>query len=240
MQRARSDEAKTARLQSILMAASALFSEFGPHMTLAQVASHAGLSRTTLYGYANTKEELLLLLVGADLERFQATVTNSLRDGAGPAVSVASAVTGVPTFAALLSLAGSVLESNVSYDAAMAWKQQVHRCVLNLGTAIDETTNAAAGSGARFLLHAYASVTGLYSVANPVSIAAKAIDDAGLTILRIEFRGELLISLTALEHALLAPPSQFTPKSSATRKLSQKATPQKATPQKAPHRKAHS
>jgi AcrR family transcriptional regulator len=220
MQRARSDEAKTERLLTILEAAAALFDEFGRHLTLAQVATAAGLSRTTLYGYANTKEELLLLLTGSELQQFARIASSSAVSGLRPAESVASAVNALPRFAPLLLLSGPVLESNVSYEAVMAWKQQVHLCLHELGATFDMTTESATGTGARFLLHAYASVTGLFAVASPAAIAVKAIDDAELHMLRIEFRGELFIALTAIENML------FNSKSPTTKsRIVRKATP---------------
>jgi AcrR family transcriptional regulator len=212
VQRARSDEAKATRLIAILTATSELFEETGPAVTLSQVAERAHLSRTTLYGYASTKEELLLLLTGAELQKFFDGVTRSLGQGESPADAVAAVVCSLPRLAPLLSLTSTVFETNVSLEAAIAWKTHVHDGLTRTGTTIDEQLGTAPGSGSRFLLHAYAVVTGLHTVAQPAPIALKAIDSANLSALRIEFRGELLIALHALQDALLAPVRPLSPR----------------------------
>ncbi len=203
VQRARSDEAKAIRLLAILAATSELFDEVGPALTLSQVAERSHLSRTTLYGYASTKEELLLLLTGSELQQFFVSVTLELNSGEQPADAVASVVCSLPRLAPLLTLTAPVFETNVSLEAATAWKVQVHDGLVSTGALIDQHTDATPGSGARFLLHSYAVVTGLHMVAQPAPIAQKAIESANLSALRIEFRGELLIALHALQDALL-------------------------------------
>jgi AcrR family transcriptional regulator len=231
VQRARSDEAKTVRFQAILSAAAELFDETGPALTLSKVAERCQLSRTTLYGYANTKEELLLLLTGAEVSTFFCTVTNSMTshnsvgECASPPVAdvVAAAVCSQPRLAPLLSLAATVFEANVSMEAALAWKLQLHDGLVSTGAALDSATGANDGSGSRFLLHTYAIVTGLHVVANPVPVAAQAIEAANLDALRIDFRAELAAALNALQAALLfsrTPDSQTKTfqRSTATRK----------------------
>jgi TetR/AcrR family transcriptional regulator len=211
MPRARSDEAKAQRFAEILAATADLFDEVGPDLSLQQVAARCGLARTSLYGYAQTKEELLLLLTAAELRSFFAHLDNALGVGERPAVAVATAVAALPRLAPLLTVSPTVIESNVSFEAALAWKQQIHTSLLQTGGALDRLADAPKGSGARFLLHAYAVVTGLYLISNPAPIAAKAIDTGGFSELRIEFRGELLIALSALEHQLLPHPKVSAP-----------------------------
>jgi AcrR family transcriptional regulator len=203
MQRARSDAAKAQRFSEILTAAADLFDEMGPELSLQQVAGRCGMARTSLYGYAQTKEELLLLLAAAELRTFFNHLNTSLAEGERPSVAVATAVAALPRLAPLTTMISTVIESNVSFEAALAWKQQLHTSVVATGQVMDLQADAAPGSGARFLLHAYAVVTGLHLVANPAPIAAKAIEAGGFAELRLEFRGELLIALTALEQQLL-------------------------------------
>jgi AcrR family transcriptional regulator len=222
VQRARSDEAKTTRLLVILNATSQLFDEVGPAITLSQVAERSHLSRTTLYGYANTKEELLLLLTAAELQRFFDGVAESIASGTSPAEAVVTAVGALPQLARLLAHTATVFEANVSLDAAVAWKVQVNAGLDHTGTLIDSQYNVAPGSGSRFLLHAYAAVTGLHTVAEPAPIAAQAIDSKNLIALRIDFHDELLIALHALQAALLPSPqpprTSPAPRTSTTRK----------------------
>jgi AcrR family transcriptional regulator len=218
VQRARSDEAKATRLLTILRATSDLFHEVGQAITLSQVAERAHLSRTTLYGYASTKEELLLLLTASELHQFFEGVAFSIARGMSPADAVASTVTAQPQLASLLAHTATVFEANVSLDAAIAWKIQVNAGLTQTGALIDSQCTVAPGTGARFLLHAYAAVTGLHTVAEPAPIAAAAIDSAHLDALRIDFHHELVTALHALQSVLLPSPPALSPEARPTRK----------------------
>lgn len=208
MQRARSDEAKAERLSAILDATAEWFDRAGSDLTLDQVAATAGLTRTTLYGYAATREELLVLLTGRELNEWFDDVTPMLRrcrTSVGVARTLTDTLLAAPRLAPLLALCGTVFERNISGDAAIAWKQNLHDYLLQTGSVIDLATRSRTGAGARLLLHVYASVTGLHGVAFPPPVAAKAIADAGLTGLLISHDAELRLAITALTSTLLQP-----------------------------------
>jgi AcrR family transcriptional regulator len=208
MQRARSVEAKQERRQAIINATRRCFDAHGPDLTLDQVASTAGLTRTTLYGYVATREEVLLLLIAEELTEWAEAVQRSLprlRAPSGVARVVADRLVEHSRVAPLLGLCGIVVERNVSPDGVLAWKHVAHECIVSLGAGIDQTLNTPVGSGARFLLHTYSVATGLHTVAFPTTAAAKAIADGGLTELTIDFATELRIALLALAQMLLVP-----------------------------------
>ncbi len=207
MQRARSAEAKTIRRAAILDATARCFDAVGTDLTLDQVAAAAGLTRSTLYGYAATREELLLLLTTREVDGFFDDLALGMRrrrSSAGVARLVADAVIARPRLAPLLASCSVVFERNISLEAAIRWKQHLHDQVLVIGAQIDSALGLGEGSGARFLLLAHAAVTGLHGVAFPPEVAAKAITEAGLDALHIDFADELIVSLTALAGALLA------------------------------------
>lgn len=190
------------------MAAEQCFGSLGPELTLDQVAAATGLTRTTLYGYAATREELLVLLTERELDRWFNVVTPALRrakTSTGVARAICAHIVDQPRLPPLLALCGSVFERNISLDAATRWKQHLHDQVLATGSVIDEATGSTQGSGARLLLHVHATVTGLYSVATPPPVAAKAIVDAGLGALQIDFATELRLAITALSSTILQP-----------------------------------
>ena len=206
MLRARSEVAKTIRRAAILDAAALRFDEVGTDLTLDQVASAAGLTRSTLYGYAATREELLLLLTSRELDGFFDHLAGGIRrrrSANGVAVLVLDAVIARPRLAPLLASCSVVFERNISLDAAIVWKQHLHDHLLVTGAQIDSTLGLVDGSGARFLLHVHAAVSGLHGVAFPPEVAAEAITDAGLDALRVDFAEELIVSLTALAGVLL-------------------------------------
>jgi AcrR family transcriptional regulator len=206
VQRARSTEAKAIRRASILDATASVFRTRGPALTLDDVAASAGLTRATLYGYATTREELLVLLTERELVAWFTDVELKLRR-ATTTDQVAAALTTTllakELLAPLLALCGPVLEANVSVAVARRWKLLLHDELLRIGALIDNATRADAGSGARLLLHVHATYTGLHSLANPPEIAAKAIAELGLTALRISFADELTTSIRVLTTSLL-------------------------------------
>ncbi len=211
MQRARSEEAKQERRRSIVDTTRSCFDAHGPDLTLDQVASAASLTRTTLYGYVATREEVLLLLIADELTDWADDVHLSLprlRAPSGVARVVADRLVEHARLAPLLGLCGIVVERNVSPKGILAWKHIANDCMVSLGAAIDQTLNTAAGSGGRFLLHTYAVATGLHTVASPTTAAAKAIADGGLTALTIDFATELRLALLALAQMILVPKRQ--------------------------------
>jgi AcrR family transcriptional regulator len=209
MQRARSEAARAQRLSAIVDAAAVCFDSVGPDVTLDQIASSSGLTRTTLYGYGATKEEILLLLAGREAANWFGDVTPRLRRArsvAAVARLLSDTLVANPRFVALVSACGPILERNVSLEAATAWKRQLQGQLLAAGEAIDSALMVAPGSGARLLLHVYAVASGLHGVATPPPVAAKAIALAGLEALQVDFAGELRIGTLALAQALLANP----------------------------------
>jgi AcrR family transcriptional regulator len=208
MQRARSEAAKAERLAAIVDAAGACFDAEGIDVTLDQIAAASGLTRTTLYGYGSTKEEILLLLAEREVVEWFSVVTPALRRARsvnGVVGILSDSIVDRPRFTSVLALCGPVLERNVSLVAAIRWKQRLHDQVLLAGAAIDTATGTSAGSGARFLLHVAATTTGLYAMAIPPPVATLAIAQAGLHALNIDFDSELRVALAALGAALLQP-----------------------------------
>lgn len=213
MQRARSPEAKAERVALILDATAEWFDAAGADLTLDQVAESAGLTRTTLYGYAATREELLVLLSERELTAWFADVEPALRrqrSATGIARTLTDTLLATARLAPLLALCGTVFERNISPAAALRWKQMLHDRLLAVGATIDVAAAAQPGSGARLLLHTYAAVTGLHAVAFPPTVAAKAIADGGLGALRIDYPTELRSAIHAAATTLLKPHRKVT------------------------------
>jgi AcrR family transcriptional regulator len=206
VQRARSEQNRTERYEAILDATAHHFDLIGPELTLAHVANTSGLTRTTLYGYATSREELLLALTDRELTDWFSRVTHSLlsvRSVNGTTRVVISEILSQPRLAPLLALCNVMVERNVSYAAAVTWKTKLQRQILELGAVIDQVSKAPSGAGARFLLHVHASLTGLHSLAFPSPIASKAISDEGLSALDVDLATELRIAIPALAIAIL-------------------------------------
>jgi AcrR family transcriptional regulator len=211
VQRARSSENRALRRAEILAAAAALF-DAGTDFSLDAVAKASGLTRTTLYGYASTREELLLHLVDAELSGWFTDIAPGIRRSrtpAGIARVLTQNVVARPRLAPLLTHCGIVFERNVSLAAVTQWKLRVHEQLMSTGQLIDHAVGTKTGSGARLLLHTHASVVGLHSLATPPPIAAKAIADSGIEGLTINFERELQLAVHSLAETILAKPKDL-------------------------------
>ena len=79
--RARSDEQKALRRQTVLRAAEAYFLEVGYEaFSMAQLAKRAGLVKGTLYLYFKTREELFLTLYEESLTRWSQVFISNLSE----------------------------------------------------------------------------------------------------------------------------------------------------------------
>lgn len=116
--RARSDEQKALRRQTVLRAAEAYFLEVGYEaFSMAQLAKRAGLVKGTLYLYFKTREELFLTLYEESLTRWsQVFISNLSEPMSSEAYARALHNTALAdgTFVPLLIRLEHVIEHNVS------------------------------------------------------------------------------------------------------------------------------
>lgn len=131
-QRARSPEAKAARRRALLEAAGALLDEDGPEaVTLAAIAERAGVVKSGVYRYFESREHILLRLCVADLEELASVTEGRLAPLAGSCDAEATARIVARGFAErprLCRLAGAlttVLERNVGDDTLLETKRDM-------------------------------------------------------------------------------------------------------------------
>jgi AcrR family transcriptional regulator len=141
-QRARKPEEQQQRREAILAAAAELFDADGPQGTgLSAIASKAGFTKSNVYRYFESREEVLLSLFLAELEAFvpafEARVA-ACRNGDLDALAAAGANEFIarPRLALLLSMVANVLEQNVSEAAIIALKRGVAALTNRVATAI--------------------------------------------------------------------------------------------------------
>lgn len=202
--RARSDTAKAARREAILDAARAAFdaSDFDT-FTMDDVAHRLGLAKGTLYRYFPTREALLVAVLTDDLCGWFDAVDASLGT---PRADVVDAL--IPPLLArprtmrLLAVLPTVLEHNVPYEEALAFKEFVLARCATTGAALDAALRAADGEGARLLLRLNAAVIGLYHGAHPSPVIATILATSRFAPLRIDLGDELTHLATALVAAI--------------------------------------
>ncbi len=118
--RARTPEAKAKRRATILAAAAGLLAAGGlEHTTLSAIATTAGITKSNIYRYFESREEILMRLLTEDLRAASAALSQALtRPRPLPEVAavLAEGLAANPRLCLLISITASTLEHNISTD----------------------------------------------------------------------------------------------------------------------------
>ncbi|WP_437758030.1 TetR/AcrR family transcriptional regulator [Sorangium sp. So ce1389] len=235
--RARKEEQKEERRRFIIDAAWQLFQETPyPEVTMAQVAERTRLAKGTLYLYFTTKEELFLAVVDQELAKWFDDVNRHLahfgasqsepstarprppRGRRGAAETGKDAVASVASILAttlaardamtrLLSILHSVLEQNVSYEAALRFKLSLLAHIERTGALLERCVpSLAPGHGGPILIRMYALLIGLRQVCDPSDVIRDIRSRPDMGLFRIDFGEELRASFAILLSGVVAPP----------------------------------
>ncbi|WP_108781987.1 TetR/AcrR family transcriptional regulator [Pontivivens insulae] len=181
-QRARSPEHKEARRTAILEAASVVLERDGFHETsLNAIAQEAGVVKSGLYRYFESREEILLELALTDVTE----VVTSLRESiTGPmsvdelAAHMAQGFLSRPRLCLLISRMSTVLEHNITADTLRGVKRRLNDCSQVAGEALcvarPDWTPQEAYSGV-MMLHTH--VSGVYPMAHPPAHLAEVMSE---------------------------------------------------------------
>lgn len=130
-QRARKPAEQQLRREAILAAAAELFDTEGPlGAGLNAIAAKAGFTKSNVYRYFESREEVLMSLFLSELESFVGDFeqrVGGIPPGDTAALAEVSAATFLahPRFCALVSILTSMLEQNVSVEKIVALKRSV-------------------------------------------------------------------------------------------------------------------
>jgi TetR/AcrR family transcriptional regulator len=192
--RARTDSAKEQRRAHLLGVARDLFLEHGMGFSMLEVAQQAKLAKGTTYLYFATKEEVLLALLTQELEAWFAEFARVL-DAPTPQV-IANSISSRPILVRLLALQASILEHNLSFEAALGFKnflaQQSATVVPKLQHWLPKT------NGLEVLQILNALVIGLAQLAHPSPTVQKALEQEHLAPMHLEFETVLERSIDVL------------------------------------------
>ena len=137
-QRARKPEERTIRRDALLAAAAQLFDEAGPQGAgLNAIAARAGFTKSNVYRYFESREEVLLSLFLAEMEAFVPALDLALTGVApGDIAAIAAATVATfearPRFCKLLSILATVLEQNVSEATILTLKTRMNTYTLRI------------------------------------------------------------------------------------------------------------
>jgi AcrR family transcriptional regulator len=197
--RARQIHEKEARRQDILAAAGRVWDAIAfPSISMAEVASQAGLAKGTLYIYFRTKEELFLAMAEEELLEWYEELDDSLRRGPkapGPgeiAALVAGSLGAHPRLPRLLAILHTALEHNIEHLTALRFNQFLATRVVRTGRLLERRfPPLQEGQGAALVLRIHALVIGLGQLADRAPVVRKILDAPALPLFRVDFLAEL-------------------------------------------------
>ncbi len=218
-QRARRPEQKEQRRAAILAAAAELFEANGfEGVSLNAIARRAGLAKSNLYRYFDSREDMFLQLLHDDWEAWFTAVAAGLAPLAGssdvPAVAAVLAETAAarPRMCKLVSVLSAVIERNISEQTLLDFKLKslalAQRGGLGLLMAVPALTpDAVAG----FLIQQHALIAGLWPMSQPNETVARVMERPELAPYRHDFVDELGRALTWLLLGALEAPAEPEP-----------------------------
>lgn len=176
-QRARRPDQKQLRRRTILSAADELLSGGGvDSVSLNAIAERAGLAKSNLYRYFESREEIFLQLLLDDWEASARTLEHELVKlaGSNDAASVARVLARLPAdrprLGQLVSVLSSVLEQNVSVELALQFKREVRGLGIRQTNALHAALPALPLSDcAAFGQILYALLAGFWPMAHPAA-----------------------------------------------------------------------
>lgn len=211
-QRARSPEQIEQRRDAILEAAAALFTDHDyDAVTLNAIARRAGLAKSALYRYFETKEEIFLHLYLGDLREWIGAVEVALapHHGCNDPGRVARALTRNllrrPRLATLQALLSGVLERNVSVESVGAFKTDILEPTGRLAGAIASAMPALTPWQLnRFLIYLHAISAGLWPMGYHGPALEEVLNRPEIAPMRAEFGPDLTGALEVILHGFLA------------------------------------
>jgi AcrR family transcriptional regulator len=209
-QRARQPAQKAQRRQAVLDAAAALLEEGGLEaVNLAAIAARAGVVKSNLYRYFESREEILVRLLVADMEEMCAGLERNpaARAGVGRddlaliANNLATEFAARPRLCLLTSVLASTLERNISEDTLYELKGDIMAVAVRMVNALHAAAPALGVEACTVAGHTiFALVAGLWPMANPAPPVQAAMERLQLEA----YCGHFARDLEAGIHALLA------------------------------------
>jgi AcrR family transcriptional regulator len=217
-QRARSEEQREARRQAILGAAAAMLAEMPvAEVTLNELSRRAGLAKSNVLRYFESREAVLLELLDSAWQDWLAQLDAELADAvvAGDpvasradqlAAAVAASLAARPMLCDLISAQAAVLERNVSPQVAAQYKRASIAGISALGALLLRSVPELGEPDAFRLAGAAVMTTAAvwpHTQPSAAMLAAYAADPA-LAAMRLDFTATLREVLEVLTAGLLA------------------------------------
>jgi len=217
-QRARSEEQREARRQAILGAAAAMLAEMPvAEVTLNELSRRAGLAKSNVLRYFESREAVLLELLDAAWQDWLARLDQDLAAAVGPAATaarrsgqlaatVAASLAARPMLCDLISAQAAVLERNVSPQVAAQYKRATMAGIAALGGLMLRCVPELGEQDAEKLAGATIMTAGaLWPHTQPSAAMLAAYEaDPELAAMRLDFTATLREVLEVMSAGLLA------------------------------------
>jgi AcrR family transcriptional regulator len=202
--RAIAAEDKELRRGAIVAAAHALVHrDPSASFSVDELARRAGLAKGTLYLYFGSREEVLLTLHVQQSHEIFDVIERALAQPNADARKVLAAGMAYlrthPEFYPLASNCRSMLDTNISETAALAFKIAIANRLAPIGERIEALyPGLAPGEGAALLMNSYAFIIGLWQQADTPLVLRAAMRRPEMAIFRIDFEKQLTTALLDL------------------------------------------
>jgi TetR/AcrR family transcriptional regulator len=208
--RARTPDQKERRIRQILSAAVRLLkSQSIDDITMGMIAEEAAFTRSNLYRYFTTREEVFLSILKEDLVAWVRALPEDLGSAALPAEGFSKIW--IDSFLAnsrmndLLSVLSTKLEAGSSVEALMEFKIRISGLYREEAEAICKVIPGLSRPSAyRVLMLRSALVVGAYPAINPTGKQRDALSQAGIPIAAEQYRQMMIDSISAFIGALVA------------------------------------
>lgn len=216
-QRAVNSTQKEQRRQDILNSARDLFSRTLHYdsLLMKHIAENIDLTKSTLYLYFKTKEEVFLALYTEEFNRLFDAMDQALTRHPEPGSVdslldiLASEIIGQETFLRLNSLLHAVLEQNIDFDTALGFKTLLRKRLLQTGAYLETyLPDLPQGQGAEVLLSIHELMIGCFHAATPTPALAKLYERPDMQFMKLEFgpqfvkSARLILLATCYQHRL--------------------------------------
>ena len=183
--RARSPEHKQERMEAIMAAADKLFQKTPYHqITMGIIAEELGWSRSSLYKYAATQEEIFLALHSAKNRAWFAELAKALKDAPLPADEFARTWANVTDrhadFLRYQEIIISIIESNVTLERLTEFKRDFANMLEPIVSILERQCEIDAKGAADLYLRLLFQAPGLYNHYHCAELTRKAMLAAGL------------------------------------------------------------
>lgn len=209
-QRAREPGQKEQRRHELIAAAHRLLVQGGLEaVTLSAIARAAGLAKSNVYRYFESREEILLDILVADELAWVGELETGLAPLAGSgdidavATEVARTIAARPVTCQLISVVANVLEHNLSGQAVLRFKARVMELSIRIRNALLAALPDLPHDRTEALLrYLHALVAGLWPMAHPAPAAASVMTRPEFRAICSEFEPDLGGAFAALLRGL--------------------------------------